>query len=116
MLFNDALVEASRSRFRAILLTSITTVAGLAPLIFERSFSAQFLIPMAIAVAYGIGFSTILTLFLLPILLSIKNSIKVGFTWLWTGTKPDREAVERTVLELKVEEEMDLESDPEMLV
>ena len=52
--FHKALVEAGRSRFRAIFLTSITTAAGLAPIIFESSRTAQFLIPMAISIAYGI--------------------------------------------------------------
>lgn len=97
--YREAMVEAGRSRFRAIFLTSLTTVAGLAPLIFERSFSAQFLIPMAISVAYGIGYATFMTLFLLPLLLAVKNSFKVGIQWLWTGVKPSRESVERAIIE-----------------
>ncbi|MDX1685229.1 MAG: efflux RND transporter permease subunit, partial [Saprospiraceae bacterium] len=60
--FRDALVEAGRSRFRAIFLTSITTIAGLAPLMFETSRQAQFLIPMAISISYGIFIATFLTL------------------------------------------------------
>ena len=98
------MVAAGRSRFRAIFLTSITTVAGLAPLIFEKSFSAQFLIPMAIAVAYGIAYATFMTLFLLPLLLALKNTFKVGIKWLWTGRKPTRESVERAIIELKGKE------------
>lgn len=103
--YRKAMVEAGRSRFRAIFLTSLTTVAGLAPLIFEKSFSAQFLIPMAISVAYGIAYATFMTLFLLPLLLAVKNSFKVGVSWLWTGRKPEREAVERAIMEMKREEE-----------
>lgn len=103
--YREAIFEAGRSRFRAIFLTSLTTVAGLAPLIFEKSFSAQFLIPMAISVAYGIGFATFLTLLLLPLLLSVKNAVKVGALWLWTGKKPEREAVERAIIETKAEAE-----------
>ncbi len=99
--YRKAMVEAARSRFRAIFLTSLTTVAGLAPLIAEKSFSAQFLIPMAISVAYGIAYATFMTLFLLPLLLAVKNSFKVGVSWLWNGKKPDRESVERAIIEME---------------
>lgn len=99
MPYHQAMVAAGRSRFRAIFLTSLTTVAGLAPLIFEKSFSAQFLIPMAISVAYGIAYATFMTLFLLPLLLALKNNVKVGLKWLWTGKKPTRESVERAIME-----------------
>ncbi|MFK7907959.1 MAG: efflux RND transporter permease subunit, partial [Chitinophagales bacterium] len=99
--FADALYEAGKSRFRAILLTSITTVAGLGPLIFETSRQAQFIIPMAISIAYGIFFATFLTLFLLPTLLYISNSIKVGGSWLATGKVPKREDVEAAIIEQK---------------
>jgi len=102
--YHKAMVQAGRSRFRAIFLTSLTTVAGLAPLIFEKSFSAQFVIPMAISVAWGIGYATFMTLFLLPLLLALKNTIKVGLTWFWTGKKPTRENVERAIMEMKSEE------------
>lgn len=102
--YHKAMVEAARSRFRAIFLTSLTTVAGLAPLIFEKSFSAQFLIPMAISVAYGIAYATLMTLFLLPLLLALKNSFKVGLSWLWTGVKPAREDVERAIIETREEQ------------
>ena len=101
--YRKAMVEAGRSRFRAIFLTSLTTVAGLAPLIFEKSFSAQFLIPMAISVAYGIAYATFMTLFLLPLLLSVKNSFKIGVKWLWTGKKPSPESVERAIIEMEEE-------------
>ncbi len=102
--YHEAMVEAGRSRFRAIFLTSLTTVAGLAPLIFEKSFSAQFLIPMAISVAYGIAYATFMTLFLLPLLLALKNSVKVGMSWLWNGKKPTKESVERAIIETTREE------------
>ena len=99
MLFDQALYEAGRSRFRAIFLTSLTTVAGLAPLIFEESRQAQFLIPMAVSIAYGIGFATVLTLILLPIFLSFSNYIKKTTKWLWTGDNITKEEVERAVKE-----------------
>jgi multidrug efflux pump subunit AcrB len=99
MLFDEALYEAGRSRFRAIFLTSITTVAGLAPLISEESRQAQFLIPMAISIAYGIGFATLLTLIVLPMYLSYSNEVKKFFTWLWRGGIVSKEEVERVTRE-----------------
>ena len=105
MPFKEALFEAGRSRFRAIFLTSITTVAGLAPLIFETARTAQFLIPMAISIAYGIAYATLLTLFLLPLLLYLSNSIKLGRIWLWTGEWKDRREIERAVKEIHEEKE-----------
>jgi multidrug efflux pump subunit AcrB len=99
MKFDDAIYEAGRARFRAIFLTSITTVAGLAPLIFEESRQAQFLIPMAISIAYGIGFATVLTLIVLPIYLSFSNSVKTFFKWVWTGRNITKEEVERVTRE-----------------
>jgi multidrug efflux pump subunit AcrB len=101
--FDEALIEAGKSRFRAIFLTSATTIAGLSPLIFETSRQAQFLIPMAIAIAYGIGIATILTLIMLPMLLSVGNTIKVYILWLWDGKKPSKESVERAIKELEAE-------------
>ncbi|NER14836.1 MMPL family transporter [Leptobacterium flavescens] len=100
MKFDKALYEAGRARFRAIFLTSITTIAGLAPLIFEKSRQAQFLKPMAISIAYGIGIATILTLLLLPLLLSFSNNVKVWYKWVITGRKVEKEEVERAIIEL----------------
>lgn len=62
----DAVIHSGSARFRPILLTSLTTFAGLMPLIFERSIQAQFLIPMAVSLAFGIMFATVITLFLIP--------------------------------------------------
>ncbi len=101
--FKKALYEAGRSRFRAIFLTSLTTIAGLAPLLLEKSRQAQFLKPMAISISYGIAVATILTLLLLPLLISISNSIKVGGRWLATGEKPSKEDMERAIKEKKEE-------------
>ena len=67
---NDALEEAAVQRVRAVLLTSLTTVAGLTPLLFETSLQAQFLIPMATAIAFGLMFSTLLILLVIPAMLS----------------------------------------------
>ena len=101
MKFEEALYEAGRSRFRAIFLTSITTIAGLAPLLLEKSRQAQFLKPMAISISYGIGIATVLTLLMLPLMLSATNSFKKHSKWLRTGKEVSREEVERAIKEKK---------------
>ncbi len=63
--------QASRLRFRAILLTSLTTIAGLLPLLFERSLQAQVLIPLAVSIAFGLMASTVLVLFVIPSMYAI---------------------------------------------
>lgn len=103
--FDEALTEAGRSRFRAIFLTSLTTIAGLAPLLLEQSRQAQFLKPMAISITFGIGYATILTLLVLPLFLSISNNIKVGAKWLATGKDISKEEVERAIKEQHEEAE-----------
>jgi len=105
MPFKEALINSGKSRFRAIFLTSITTVAGLAPLILEKSFNAQFLIPMAISIAYGIGFATILTLLVLPLFLSWSNSIKGNIQFLIKGERLVPESLERAVREINESKE-----------
>ena len=75
-------------------------MAGLAPIILEKSFQAQLLKPMAISIAYGIAYATILTLILLPILISITNSFKVKGIWLFTGITVNKRDVESPVVEL----------------
>ena len=102
--FDKSLFIAGRERFRAIFLTSVTTIAGLAPIILEKSFQAQLLKPMAISIAYGIGYATLLTLILLPILLSITNSIKVGLHWLYYGEKIAKRNIEAPVIEQNIEQ------------
>ncbi|WP_299670625.1 efflux RND transporter permease subunit [uncultured Polaribacter sp.] len=103
--YDEALIKAGQSRFRAIFLTSLTTIAGLAPLIFERSRQAQFLIPMAISIAYGIAIATILTLVMLPLMLAVSNTIKVQIKWLRTDKKITKEEVERAIIESKYDED-----------
>lgn len=72
----EAIREAAVSRFRPIILTTITTVFGLAPLLLNNSISAQFLKPTAIAISYGLIFGTVLTLIFLPSLLVIFTNLK----------------------------------------
>ena len=85
MTLRDAILIAGGKRFRPILLTSLTTFAGLMPLIFDRSIQAQFLIPMAVSLGFGILFATIITLYLIPasyqISDDIRNLVKGGFRW-----------------------------------
>ncbi|MGK0495581.1 MAG: multidrug efflux pump subunit AcrB [Maribacter sp.] len=101
MTFDNAIFEAGKSRFRAIFLTSITTIAGLAPLLLETSRQAQFLKPMAISIAYGIGIATVLTLLLLPLFLSFSNNLKSKVGLFSSGVKITKEEVERAIKEKK---------------
>ena len=71
----DAAVGASRDRLRAVLLTSLTTIGGLLPLLFEKSLQAQFLLPMAITIVFGLAAATALVLFLVPTLVGIGADI-----------------------------------------
>jgi multidrug efflux pump subunit AcrB len=76
MAVHEALVEAACQRLRAVLLTSLTTIAGLTPLLFETSRQAQFLIPMVTSIAFGLGFATILILMVVPSMLSIYEDVR----------------------------------------
>ena len=101
----DAVYQTGQARFRAIVLTTITTTVGLYPIILEKSFQAQFLKPMAIALAYGvlIGTGFILTLF--PVAILVTNDIKRVIKYVWNRKKlwvmmgerknfPNREEIE----------------------
>ncbi len=81
----EALVDAGRARLRPIFLTTITTILGLTPLMMEQSFQARFLIPMAIAISFGLMSATVLILMLLPCLLVIIDDLKKLTYLLWTG-------------------------------
>ncbi|MFP4061701.1 MAG: efflux RND transporter permease subunit [Halochromatium sp.] len=86
----QALIEAASQRLRAVLLTSLTTIAGLMPLLFETSYQAQFLIPMATSMAFGLGFATLLILLVIPALLSLHESAhgRLRQWWRPTTTEP----------------------------
>ncbi len=81
-----AMIAAGKARLRAILLTTITTVLGLTPLILERSFQAKFLIPMAISIAMGLISATVLILIVLPCVMVIFDDIAGVLYYLWHGT------------------------------
>lgn len=101
--YREALMDAALSRFRPILLTSVTTIAGLAPLILERSFQAQFLIPMALSIAYGLAVATVIILIILPVLLLLSNRLKRFVHWWWYDKKLAPEVMEPAFKELKYE-------------
>ena len=101
--FEEALTQTGLSRFRPIILTSITTVAGLAPLIFEKELQAQFLIPMAIAIAYGLILATLLTLLFLPAFLKITNRIRFTKEWIFSGKELSEEDREPAIKEMEYE-------------
>lgn len=82
---HQAAEAGARGRFRAIILTTITTVVGMSPLLMERSFQAQFLKPMAVSIAFGLMFATMLTLLVVPCLYLIGNDLRRALRWLITG-------------------------------
>ena len=79
----EAMLEAGRRRFRPVLLTTLTTFGGLAPMIFETSRQARFLVPMALSLGFGILFATVVTLLIVP---SLYATLEDGANWL-TGRK-----------------------------
>jgi multidrug efflux pump subunit AcrB len=91
----EALLTAGGRRLRAVFLTSVTTVAGLTPTLLEKSFQAQFLVPMATSLAFGLMASTALVLLLVPLLysfyvrLTFERNAKGEFVY----TDPDHETV-----------------------
>ena len=92
--FVDAVVQGGARRFRAIFLTTVSTAGGLAPLILETDFQAKFLIPMAISIAAGVIFATLLTLVLIPNLFMILNDLRRLMFRIRKGYIPTREEVE----------------------
>ena len=92
--FFDAILQGGTRRFRAIFLTTLSTVGGLAPLILETDFQAKFLIPMALSIAAGVAFATILTLVLIPSLLAILNDLRLVVHRIIHGRWPRRLEVE----------------------
>ena len=79
----DAIISGAKTRFRPIMLTSLTTFLGVAPLVFERSLQAQFLIPMAASLAFGIVFATAILMLLVPALAMVQANVEA---W-WVGRR-----------------------------
>ncbi|CAM3658652.1 efflux RND transporter permease subunit [Parendozoicomonas haliclonae] len=82
----EACALAGQERFRAIILTSLTTFLGVVPIAMETSLQAAFVIPMAVSLGFGILFATFITLILTPTLYLVGQDIKAGFRWIWTGS------------------------------
>ena len=95
----QAAIDSGCYRFRAIILTSMTTFVGLVPILLEKSLQAQIVIPMATSLAFGIVFSTVVTLILIPLLYIILDDIKRTsrrfFNW-WWQPKDDSAVVSKT--------------------
>lgn len=94
----EAIIGAGRTRLRPIILTTVTTSVGLFPIILEKSHQAQFLIPMAISLAYGVAMGTFFILIFFPVLIHVLNDFLVAMRKLWTGIKPAAEEVEVGVI------------------
>ncbi len=81
----EAVIYGGKRRLRAILLTTLTTVLGLAPIVLETSFQAKFLIPMAITICFGLMFATVLTLVVIPSLYLIQHDVASLASRIWYG-------------------------------
>jgi len=90
----EAIIEAGKKRLRPIILTTLTTSFGLFPLVLEKSFQAQFLIPMAISLVYGVAFGTTFILLFFPSLIMILNDVRRVVRQYWHGRKFSPEEVE----------------------
>ena len=99
----EAVFQAGLARFRPIVLTTLTTTFGLFPIVLETSRQAQFLIPMALALAYGVLFGTFFILIFFPIIIMFLNDLRVFWHWVWYGEKTDRESVEKAIINRKRE-------------
>jgi multidrug efflux pump subunit AcrB len=100
----QALVDAGVSRFRPILLTSVTTFVGILPLIAERSMQAQFLKPMVISLGYAVAFAIFVSLLLVPTLYAVGVEIGRVFRWSWGG-RPYRKIGESYSGEVTIDSE-----------
>ena len=105
---NQAVYEAALARFRPIVLTTITTTVGLYPLILQQSFQAQFLIPMAISLAYGVLIGTAFILIFFPVLIIGLNDAKRFIRYILTGSVPTREEMEAVIIHSKVKIDEDV--------
>lgn len=100
----DAVMDAGKSRFRPIFLTTVTTTVGLMPLILETSQDAKMVVPMAISLAYGILFGTFFILMLLPVLIVMANRLRVRIREMRTHTTVSPESVEVAVRNHQIDE------------
>ncbi len=98
LLVKDAILDAGMSRFRPIMLTTITTVLGLYPIILETSFQAQFLVPMAVSLAYGVMIGTGFILMFFPVLIMVLNDTRRFLFGFIKNREMTPEEVEKTII------------------
>ena len=91
----EAVEEAAVRRFRPIMLTTLTTFAGVTPLMLETSAQARFLIPMAVSLAFGVLFATLISLVLVPSLCLAGNDVRERWQWRRAGAPDDNDSVDR---------------------
>jgi multidrug efflux pump subunit AcrB len=94
MPLSEALREAGIRRFRPVILTSVTTVAGLTPMLLERSFQGQILVPMANSLAFGLLVATALILLLVPTMYSLYDRV-VGLSYIDEDEDPNQDLSDR---------------------
>jgi len=87
----EAIIGGARDRLRAVILTSVTTMFGLLPLLFETSLQAQFLKPMAVTIVFGLMGATMIVLVLVPVLLAVQGDIAALFARYWSFGATRRE-------------------------
>ncbi|SMO51059.1 efflux RND transporter permease subunit [Gracilimonas mengyeensis] len=104
----EAIFDAARNRFRPLLLTTVTTTIGLSPLILESSGDAKMLVPMAIALAYGIFFGTFFILMLLPHVILLINRVRLFIQKMKGNTEATAESIEPAVINYKIEQQTDV--------
>jgi multidrug efflux pump subunit AcrB len=90
----DAIVNGACARLRAVILTSATTMGGLTPLLFETSLQAQFLIPMAVTLVFGLFVTTFLVLLVAPALVAVQHDVVVSARRIW-GASAKQEVTPR---------------------
>ncbi len=103
----QSIIDSGRSRFRPIILTSVTTIMGLFPLINETSSDARFVKPMAISLGYGILLGTIFILAIFPVLLNIVNKMLYYKARLMGDKDATHESVETAIRNKKIEDQID---------
>ena len=94
----EAVIQSGETRFRPVILTSFTTVAGLAPLLTETSFQAKFLIPMAVSISFGLVAATVLTLIFVPALYVVIRD--------WTRFLTGGQDLQRDGLQLELDKDL----------
>ena len=87
----EAIIGGARDRLRAVILTSVTTMFGLLPLLFETSLQAQFLKPMAVTIVFGLMGATMIVLVLVPVLLAVQGDLAALFARYWAFGATRRE-------------------------